>query len=472
MTDYNIAALLNRGSEKFKNRGYIYEKHNGKYVEKTFSDFTCDVLSFATFLNNKGLTKKNIALYGPNSYNYMVADIAIMGYVGVCVSISKEWKTYDIENVFKKTDIKAMVYDETKEKEVCELKKIFPYILYISLGEVSKKYKSDTKVSPVKSDECSKIIFSSGTTGMPKAIMLSQKNMFANWENLYKRAKLGMNDVCYLFLPLSHAYGGICVFLYSLITGMQIYLSSDAKKIFEELREVKPTVFCAVPLIYEKLYSLCMNSEVKPEDFLEGNRFLFSGGAFLKLEIRQYLKNRGINLLHSYGLSETSSIVAVEYSNTTDFDSVGTIFENMDVKTDALNGKDEGEILVRGENVFMGYYNIAIKDTFDCDGYFHTGDIGYIKGEKLYICGRKKRTILFSNGENIYPDEIEALFLTYEGITKAKVYEKDGKIFAQIYVNNDTDVKAIVADVNLKLPKYSVVTDYEIICDSMDIRIK
>ena len=471
MTDYNIDSLLKSGCEKFKNKGYIYEKQNGEYVKKTFGEFNCDVLSFASFLIGKGLTKENIALYGPNSYNYMVADIAIMGYVGTCVSISKEWKTYDIANAFRKIDIKALVYDETKEKEIIKLKKLFPLIEYISLK--SEVYKTNNKISPANPSNCSKIVFSSGTTGIPKAIMLSQKNMFANWENLYKRAKLTCDDVCYLFLPLSHVYAGICIFLYSLITGMQIYLSGDNKNMFYELNRINPTVLCAVPLIYEKLYNLCMNEKKRPEDFLGKNiQYLFSGGAFLKSEIRQYIKNCGLNLLHSYGLSETSSIVAVEYSNKDDFDSVGTIFENMDVKTDTPNGKDEGEILVRGDNVFMGYYNIKKDDTFDAYGYFHTGDIGYIKGDRLYISGRKKRIILFSNGENVYPDEIENLFLTYNGITKAKVYEKENKIFAQIYISENLNINDIISSINSKLPKYSHITDYEAIHDNISIRIK
>ncbi|MBE7018894.1 MAG: long-chain fatty acid--CoA ligase [Ruminococcaceae bacterium] len=473
MTEYNIDALLKRGKEQFGTRKYIYEKHQGKFVAKKYADFVFDVYAFASLLMEKGLSDCNIGLYGPNSYLYMVADIAVMGYVGTCVAISKEWKYYDLENTVTKLKLSAILYDSSKEEEIRPLKAVFPTVLFICLNEIKHLKEQRQSPAPRNPQECSKIVFSSGTTGIPKAIMLSQQNMFANWENLYKRAPLNCEDTCYLFLPLHHVYAGISVFLYSLITGMQIYLCSDTQNIFQEIQQIRPTVFCAVPLIYEKAYRICKSENIRPSDLFGGRmKFLFSGGAFFKPEIRKFLKDDGINQLHSYGLSETSSIICVEYSNQNDFESVGTIFENLDVKIKHPDENGIGEITVRGENVFLGYYRKNLQDTFDKDGYFHTGDIGYIQNNKIYLCGRKKRMILMSNGENVYPDEIEELLMEHESINKAKVFEKDHKIVAQLYVNQQINCETVIQTINQKLPKYSIITDFEMISDNVDVRLK
>lgn len=476
MINYNIHTLLNRLEENFKDRGYIYEKHSGRYIEKTCSQFAQDVRRFACCLLAKGYHGTKIMLYGANSYNYMVADIAIMGYVGTCVTPSKEWKAYDLCNAIRQTDTKAVIYSDEKEQEISSVKAICSDTEFIPF-EKALNFCTETQVTliPFDANQCAKILFSSGTTGTPKAVMLSQKNMFANWESLYRRTPFNHWDICYLFLPLSHTYGGLCNFLYSLISGMKIYLCSDTRKIFDEMQEVKPTFFCAVPLIYERLYDLCKSSARLPEDVLGGNiKYLFSGGAYLQEEIRRYIKSRGINLIEAYGLSETSSIISVEYSNNTDFTSVGTVLENIEIKIDNLNSNECGEILVRGENVFSGYYNIDNSRVFDKDGYFRTGDLGIIKDNKLYLQGRAKRIILLSNGENVFPDDLEAMFADYEQISKAKIYEKDGKIFACLYMR-EPDLAAadtIVSSINDKLPKFARIQAFETIPDNIESRMK
>lgn len=472
---YNIATLLKLNAERFRNDNYIYEKIDGKYEAHTHKEFVRDVHNFAGYLKSLGLTDKKTGIYAKNSYDYMVADIAVMGYVGICATLSKEWELFDLVHSIELLNLEAIIYSQDKAEIIIKLKERYPDMVYIPIEEVTSVGTYNLNEERPHTDKCCKIIFSSGTTGLPKAVMLSQKNMFASWDNLYKRVPMNHSDVCYLFLPLSHTYAGICNFLYSLISGMTIYLCSTVSKMFDELQEVKPTVFCAVPLIFERLYSLCMQNRLEPEMVLGGKiRYLFCGGAYFNPEIRAYLKKCGLNLYEAYGLTETSSLISVEYPNQTDFNSVGTIFENLDLEIENPDEKGIGEIIVKGDNISEGYFNNpeSTGKVYDERGYFHTGDLGYVKNNKLYITGRKKRMILLSNGENVYPEDIEEMFHLYDGINKVKVYEKDNKIAAVFFVGEDMNIGEIVEEINAKLPGYSKIKEYKVMADSIELRMK
>ncbi len=473
---YCIDKLLTEGVQRFGEDDYIFERSADAFVGRSFAQFASDVRALAGALCRRGLSGKKILLYGENSYNYMVADIAVMGYTGVSATLSKEWQARDLINAAELLDAAAVIYSAQKRETVVELQKRHPQLDFICFDDIpSLTTEGETAPSPLPTDICCKIIFSSGTTGMPKAVMLSQDNMFAYWDVLAKRAPFCHEDKDYLFLPLSHTYGGICNFLYSLISGMRLYICSDTKLIMEELQMVKPTVFCSVPLIYEKVYAACTAGNIPPAAVFGGNvRYLFSGGAYFRPEIRKFLKENGMNLLEAYGLSETSSLISCEYTNATDFESVGTVLENMEIKTDAPDGVSEGEIIVRGGNVFMGYYNApaATAAVLDENGWFRTGDIGYLSGDKLYVKGRKRRMILLSNGENVYPDELEALFSEYPQLNRVKVYERDGAIWAALYASAECNGEDILTEVNEKLPKFARISACEVIRDSIETRMK
>jgi long-chain acyl-CoA synthetase len=256
---------------------------------------------------------------------------------------------------------------------------------------------------------------------------------------------------------------------------MKIYICSSLGQMMEEIKEVNPTILCAVPLIYERIYATCKQYNIAPTKIFGDNiRYLFCGGAWFDPEIRRFFKSYDITLLHSYGLSETSSIVCVEYPNSTDFTSVGTVFENMTVKIDNPNEDGVGEIIVKGDNVFKGYYKNpeATNRAFDDCGFFHTGDLGRLEGNLLYNYGRIKKVIVLSNGENVYPDEIISVLKTYPGVSGARVFEKDRKIFATIYYNKEIDAYKIIESVNEQLPKHSRIQAFELIEDSPGARMK
>ncbi|HHX55259.1 MAG TPA: long-chain fatty acid--CoA ligase, partial [Clostridiales bacterium] len=379
-----------------------------------------------------------------------------------------------------------LIYSKNKKDIIDKLKTKYD-IIYICIQEnfpdlFAKGYKVLEKKEDFfdfderEDDKMCKIVFSSGTTSLPKASMLTQKSILCGWDNLYKRAAMNDTDICYLFLPLHHTYAGLCNFLFSTISGKQIYLCSDTKKIVEELQIIKPTVFCAVPLIYERFSKIADQTGHDLKSLFGGNiKYLFSGGAYFDENIRKQYKQAGLNMMEAYALTETSSIFSIQYSNSPNVKSVGTIFENIDVKVINPDENGCGELAVKGDNVCLGYYGNekATREAFDKDGYFHTGDLGYIdKDNELYLIGRKKRMIITGNGENVDPEEIEQLILDYSEVNKVKVYEDGGIIKASIYISGDDDGKTIIENVNKLLPKYKQLREYNVLRDSIDTRLK
>ena len=192
-----------------------------------------------------------------------------------------QWTKKELLHIMQTVDVDAILYDSSKEEIFSDFDKTNREIKLISFTKLLD-YGKMSELTPVMADyeTCSRIVFSSGTTGVPKAVMLSQKNMFVNLKNLLKRALMTKEDSTYLFLPLSNTYGGLCNFIYSLYTGMKIYLCSDKNKIVEELLEVKPTILSSVPIFLEKIYLAKREKGISAKALLGGRtRIVFCGGA-------------------------------------------------------------------------------------------------------------------------------------------------------------------------------------------------
>ena len=471
---------------KWYNKDYIFEKCNGIFKSITFGNFIEKTIYLSEFLIKNNLKNKRVMIYAENSINWMIADLAITAYVGESVLISKEWKYDDIDYAIDLLNINCIIFSKSKKEVINEIKNKYFNVIYLCMDDFEEIFKIGKSLNNLKqnmfnfknknNDECSKIIFTSGTSAMPKAVKLSLKNIYSCYNALSLRASTNENDTAYLFLPLSHAYANITNFMYSLVSGCKIYLSSSIQSIQSELLEINPTIFCSVPLIYIKMYNY--SKENLYNLFGDKIKFLYCGGVSWDKNIRKYYKKIGLNIIEAYGSTETSSLISIEYPNKDDFESVGTIIEDINVKIIDKDINGNGEIVVKGDNVFLGYANNdkETKNAFTNDGYFKTGDIGYIDiYNRLYIIGRKKNVLIGSNGENISVERISMKIKELnKNITNVKIFMKNGKLNCIIYLKQMEciDWEYIINKYNSGCPNYENIDSYKVILDTVDERLK
>ena len=464
-----INDVIKNAYEKWADKNYVFEKKDNEFKALKFGEFIKKVDCLAHFLLDKGLKDKKIIVFGPNSTYYMITDLAILSYVGTCVNINCQTEKDELIKIINNLKIDTIMYDERQSILFDDIKKEISGIECICMQNIIDNLNLDKNMFELEGKDeniCAKIIYSSGTTSEPKGIMLSLKNIFSGWMPLQKRTPFTDQDSIYLFLPLHHTYANIYNFIYSLLSGASIYLSSGIENIEKELKEVNPTIFCAVPLIYKKIYANNIN-DLKMA-FGSNIKYLYCGGTKFDSEIRKKYKLCGLPMFEAYALTETSSSFSIEYPNKDDFESVGTIFENIDVKIINKDKNDIGEIIVKGDNVFLGYVNNEklTKSVFTSDGYFITGDYGYIKDNKLYIVGRKSDVIIGDNGENVYPKEIEKKLKEFcKDIVKLQAYLVSEKVNYKIFVKekSNADIDEIIREYNSKSTNKDKIKFYETI---------
>lgn len=453
---------------------YIFEKDNtDKFKSITYKDFIEKSLSIAKYLIDNKYKNKTIVLISENSIDLMACDLAIAFYVGKSTIICKEWNKVDIIDSINEINADLIMYSDRYKDIVNDISKDFK-IDTLAIKDIPFKFTSDLLDLKVKKyNEISKIVFSSGTTGKSKGVLLTLENIFSGLESLQRRCHLNHEDIAYMFLPMHHTYASICHFMYSLITGHRIYIASSSTNIAKEILEVNPTVFCCVPVVIKRLYEFYKDNIDKA--FGTRIRCIVSGGAPLEKEYREVFKNKNLCLLQTYALTECSSSFTLAYPYQDDLESAGEIYEDIDVKIVDKDKDGIGEIIVKGKNVFHGYTDENLnKIVFDKDGYFHTGDLGYIKNNKLYIKGRKKKMLLTSNGENISASKIEDRIKGMcSNIRDVKAYTKNDTIGVNIYVTDlDYDYDELINKYNSEVARFERVNFYKVYEDSIDTRLK
>ena len=274
-------------------------------------------------------------------------------------------------------------------------------------------------------------------------------------------------------MPLHHTYGSIYNFIYSLVFGFTVHLAENTKEMPQEMSRIHPTVFSAVPLVYMRFAQAAQSLAVPLKMLLGGQmKYLFCGGAVLDPALKQKYRSEGMKMMNAYALSETSSAFSIDYPDDDNNDSVGTVFEDIDVKVMAPDEDGCGELAVKGDNVFLGYYHdeAATKAAFTQDGYFLTGDIGCLVDQRVYLRGRKDTMITLPNGENISPAAVaEKVRQMNDTIKAVKVYVQNDWLTCDIYIDTaqttltDADWDAMMERLNQQLPKYEQMTKYHIL---------
>jgi long-chain acyl-CoA synthetase len=338
------------------------------------------------------------------------------------------------------------------------------------------------------------LVFTSGTTGKGKGVMLSQNNILSVMTDIIPYIDFSEKTVG--VLPLHHTYGSSVMLVGHAIIGSEIYISAGLRYVQKELKEQKPGHLVIVPLYLETFYRkilanvkesgkekqlkmLIKMSNAMRKTGVDLRRKLFSGvlaafggevrtvisgGAPINPEIQEFFESIGITVLNGYGITECAPIIAVNRSRRIVAGSVGPVLDIDTVVIDEPNEDGEGEIIVSGPNVMLGYYNDeeATKEAITEDGYFRTGDYGKLdENNVLYITGRKKNLIILSNGKNVYPEEIENVLSATPGVLEIVVYEGQSRrgishnaIVAEIFPDSEYLEKNGITDVQAHIKPY------------------
>ncbi len=481
-------------------------------IFKTYTEFSNEIEGLGTFLLSKGLRKDKIAILGENSYEWLLAYFATLDSGNTAVPLDKDLPVQDLLYNVQNSGCKAIIYSKVYADVAQKLQELNSGIeLYFSKAdmedmiaegrELVKSGDNSFKNAEVKPDDLAAIVYTSGTTGKSKGVMLTQRNIASNAISACRNAH---GEGCgVLALPLHHTFGMVANVLVPFIFEARIYMTTSLRNIQSDMVKIGATAAFCVPLmaelIYKKVWATAKEKgkdeilkkgikisntlmkfgiDVRRKLFSEvhealgGNLELFiCGGAPLSEKIAFELTSMGINVLNGYGITECSPIVSVNRNFANRIGSVGQILDCNEVRIHNPNEDGIGEIYVRGSNVMVGYYNDeeATKEAFD-DGWFKTGDLGYVdKDGFLYVTGRIKNLIILSNGKNVSAEELEEKILDeISYVEEVIVYDDDDKLAAEIYLDEDTEpeaktkIKKDIKALNIKLPSYKKIAKTKI----------
>ena len=437
------------------------------FTEFSYGQVRDDVRGLGTALLGLGLRGAHIGIIGANCYQWAESYFAVTGGVGVAVPLDKELSKEELTNLVGMGDIKAVICCQNKYydifKEIKGEKNCLDIVIGVGkeahedaagglyswdlLREEGKKLVSEGDRSyldaRVRASDMASIVFTSGTTGVSKGVMLSHRNLCSDVLIAQPYLEVCPSDIFFSVLPIHHTYECTCTMLEGIFMGASMAFCRGLKYITKDMQMVHPTFLLAVPLIYEKFYNTIQKTLKKQgqdklvNTLFAANRYtsklglniakpiankimaqfggnidmFIAGGARVDPKVLAFFRSMGIPCLQGYGLTETSPMVALnpdqwKYRRN---DSAGKIFQFTECKIVDRDEEGNGEICFRGPQVMMGYYKNP-EATAECmeDGWFHTGDIGYVDADNyVYITGRKKNVIIASNGKNVFPEELE-----------------------------------------------------------------
>lgn len=460
---------------------FIYKDSSLNTISKTYENFYEEVTNLSSYLFNS-YNNKHIAIIAENSYSWVVLFYAIIISGNVAVVIDKDLEPERIEKLLNISDTEDIFCSKNYVDSINLKKFNVNYIddlnLYINKG---KKLENKAVIDNTKP---AVIFFTSGTTGFNKAVLLSQKNICAD---LYGAASLFKPyGAAFAPLPFHHAFGLITAILKPYYYQVPVFINSSLKRVLPEIQEAKPNTMFVVPAFVETFYKqiwstarktnqekklkigikissllLKCHIDIRKKLFASiknqfgGNLdFVICGGAPLESKYVKWFRNIGIEILNGYGITECSPVVSVNRNKYGCDGSVGQICRDVEAKI------IDNEVCIKGDIVMLGYYkDKKATDEVIKDGWFHTGDYGYINDDGfLFITGRKKNIIILSNGENISPEVIEAKLAEDDGVCEVIVAEKDNLLIAYIYPNeeymqNQQYFDNLIAKYNRNVPK-------------------
>lgn len=478
---------------------YKEDPKQKKVSSLTFAECRDYVRTLATELHSMQLEDKKIAIIGGASVDWFLSYTSIMCVGAVTVPIDKDLPVADMASIINTAKCEYVFFAADladKIKEVCAEAPVVKHLVSLS-GEaegatpVSRLREAGAERAKagdnsyfdyaIDNEKLASIVFTSGTTGQGKGVMLSLKNICSDMEQgMYN---FNITERTLFALPPHHTFGSTVNFVGHFAQGCEIYISSGLRYIMDELKTFKPTHLILVPLFVETFYKRIMSAAEKSgkleklqsgielsnklrkvgidmrkklfgqsvlSNFGGELQMIICGGAALNQNIIDFFESIGIVILNGYGITECAPLVSCNRNEYRKDGSVGMPIIGGEIKIDAPNEKGEGEICYRGPNVMLGYFENeeATRAAIDDEGFFHTGDIGYVNlvdGDQwLYITGRIKNLIILSNGKNVYPEELECDIQGIWGVNEVVVYQGVCKnnpekevIVAEIYPDYD-----------------------------------
>ena len=544
-----VKEIFEKSSKEYAKEPFILEKFSpkGEFTTITYEQFAEDVNALGTGLIKKfNLMNSRIVIIGENTYHWYVSYMAMLAGVGIAVPVDKELPENEIENVIKRSKADAVIYFTKKKDIIKKVQDKLPEVKYfiqmnnddklngrnLGINEIINEGKKilnsgdkeflNIEIDP---DEFKVLIFTSGTTSNSKGVMLCNRNLAENINAVSAYVKLTKEDRLFSILPLHHTYESTIGYLLPMAVGASIAICQGLKYIVPNLKETNPTAMLAVPLLVENLYKkINMNIKKSKKEGLVNSmihvtnalkavgidkkrkvfneiyenlggkiRFIVSAAAPIEPKVGKWVEDIGICFIQGYGLTETAPIAALTPEFRPKVGSAGKPVICAEIKIDSPNEKGEGEVLIKSSTLMLGYYeDKEATDEVVIDGWFHSGDIGYLDDEGyLYITGRCKNVIVTQNGKNIYPEEIEGMLSQIPEISECMVYgkkeeenDKELIITAKVIPNYDEinekygkdlsldEIHKIIwekiKDVNRKLTSYKAIKKLEIKTDEFE----
>ncbi|MBQ8005486.1 MAG: AMP-binding protein, partial [Clostridia bacterium] len=528
--------LVKSGAEAFGDKSLYFYIENGKTLEYSYNTLYNETLYIGTGLAKKGLMGKGVAVIGHTHPRYTATYISTVNGGGYIVPIDPELTLQQTAFFMNHAEVEAVFYTEKVKDKIEKIKKDLPQVKLfvaiqpdkdfvpdennITIDELIAIGKSsldsgytdytDYEIDPEK---MAAIIFTSGSTGTAKGVMLSTGNLTAAINASCQSTPYDDNNTFVSVLPPHHTYEMTCGHLALMNIGAQVLINDSLKHVMKNFKNFKPNALMLVPLFAETMHKKIW-AEIKKKgiegklkfaigfdnvllgcgidirkrlfkeiiDSFGGNlKSIICGGAPLSPQLVKDFYSFGITILEGYGITECAPLVAVNRAGKVRLKSVGQPVQGCTVMIDKTPGEETGEILVKGDNVMMGYYKNpeATAEVFTEDGWFRTGDIGRMdKDGYIYITGRKKNVIILSNGKNVFPEEIEEYLEPIDIILEAVVLAREnasgeptitaicvpntamleGKSEDEIY----DMIKSEISEVNKQLPSYKQIHQIEL----------
>ena len=462
---------------------YLYSKSNSDYADKkaysstkgvalSFKEFDGRVKEIIEKFNIAGLQKGDkIAILGGNMSNWAAAYFATVISGRVVVPVLIDFTAFEIVNILEHSDTKALIVSTKLLYKIPEhiLNKLQLVVRMDNLEtiKIAEEAEYQNFSDPIPEDIAS-IIYTSGTSGTSKGVVLTHSNICSQIEMITNLFPVYPEDTFLSILPLSHAYECSIGMIYPFSRGSSVTYLDGAPTpslLMPALKEVRPSIMLSVPLIVEKIYKTKIRAlftrtfmmrllysisfirrifhKVAGKKLLEtfgGNlRFFGIGGSRLDGVVERFLSDAGFPYAIGYGLTETSPLLAGAIPGKVKWQSTGPVLRGVDIKIVNPNNESIGEIVVKGPNIMVGYYKDeeGTKNSFTLDGWFKTKDLGLLdKNGNLYIKGRKDNMIIGPNGENIYPEDIETIINEYDLVLESLVIRtKNNLLVAKVHFN-------------------------------------